>query len=119
VFAAYFTNQLSANAEQGTVRWSMTIGITGFVVAVCGPVLGAIADRTGRRKPWLGAFTLLCALADKSTAFMGPLMVAGVTALTDSQRVGLITIPFFLILGWWVLWGTRAVNAGDSERSTD
>lgn len=72
VFAAYFTNQLSANAEQGTVRWSMTIGITGFVVAVCGPVLGAIADRTGRRKPWLGAFTLLCALATANLWWVRP-----------------------------------------------
>ncbi|MFP4260229.1 MAG: MFS transporter [Opitutales bacterium] len=63
VFAAYFTNQLSADAEQGTVRWSTTIGVTGLIVAVCGPVLGAIADRAGRRKPWLAGFTLLCAVA--------------------------------------------------------
>ncbi|MFP4204206.1 MAG: MFS transporter [Opitutales bacterium] len=63
VFAAYFTNQLSADTEQGTVRWSMTIGVTGAVVAICGPVLGAIADRAGQRKPWLAAFTLLCAVA--------------------------------------------------------
>ena len=63
VFAAYFTNQLSTNAEQGTVRWSATIGITGLIVAVSGPVLGAIADRAGRRKPWLAVFTLLCAVA--------------------------------------------------------
>ena len=63
VFAAYFTNQLSADTEQGTVRWSLTTGITGLVVAVCGPVLGAIADRGGGRKPWLAAFTLLCAVA--------------------------------------------------------
>ncbi|MFP4353136.1 MAG: MFS transporter [Puniceicoccaceae bacterium] len=63
VFAAYFTNELSTDAESGTARWSTTIGATGFAVAVCGPVLGAIADRAGRRKPWLAGFTLLCAAA--------------------------------------------------------
>lgn len=63
VFAAYFTNQLSPDPEQGTVRWSMTVGLTGLIVAICGPVLGAIADRAGRRKPWLAGFTCLCAVA--------------------------------------------------------
>lgn len=72
VFAAYFTNQVSADAERGTVRWSITIGVTGLVVAVCGPVLGAVADRAGRRKPWLGAFTLLCAAATAGLWWVRP-----------------------------------------------
>lgn len=60
----------------------------------------------------------LYALADKSTSFMGPLAVAGLTALTDSQRLGLTAIPFFLILGWLVLLGTSDVNAGNPDEST-
>jgi len=35
--------------------WGQAIGLSALVVAVMGPVVGAIADHTGRRKPWLFA----------------------------------------------------------------
>ena len=35
--------------------WGYAIAASGLVVAVLGPVLGAIADAGGRRKPWLAA----------------------------------------------------------------
>lgn len=63
VFAAYFTTQVAAEPERGTSHWSLTIGLAGLCVAVSGPVLGAIADRSGRRKPWLAVNTLICAVA--------------------------------------------------------
>lgn len=72
VFAAYFTNRIAADAESGTSDWSLTIGLTGLGVAVCGPFLGAIADRSGRRKPWLATFTFLCAVATACLWFVEP-----------------------------------------------
>ncbi|MSP51300.1 MAG: MFS transporter, partial [Alphaproteobacteria bacterium] len=37
-------------------------GTSAFVVAVLSPLLGAITDARGRRKPWLAGFTALCVI---------------------------------------------------------
>ncbi len=72
VFAAYFTQALAPNAETGTRWWGFAIGGAGVVVALLAPVLGAAADRSGRLKPWLGSFALLCALATAGLSQMSP-----------------------------------------------
>lgn len=63
IFAAYFTKAVAADEITGTSQWGYTISIAALVVAVIGPVLGAIADKGGRRKPWIAVFTLLCVVA--------------------------------------------------------
>ena len=39
------------------------MSLSALAVALAGPVLGAVADHTGRRKPWLAAFTALAVMA--------------------------------------------------------
>lgn len=63
VFAAYFTRQVAADETTGTALWGQAIGLAGLGVALVGPVLGAIADQGGRRKPWLAAFTAVAVVA--------------------------------------------------------
>lgn len=63
VFAAYFTRAVAANETAGTAMWGNTIGLSGLAVALVAPLLGAIADQRGRRKPWLAAFTLVAVVA--------------------------------------------------------
>ena len=60
VFAPYFTTAVAASPTEGTVLWGHASSIAAFLMAVSSPVLGAIADRIGRRKPWLIVFTGLC-----------------------------------------------------------
>lgn len=55
VFAAYFATAVAADKAAGTAQWSRALAISGLLIAVLSPVLGAIADRSGRRKPWLAA----------------------------------------------------------------
>jgi UMF1 family MFS transporter len=55
VFSAYFTTAVSANGVEGQARWSFITAVGAIIVAVTAPVLGAIADAGGRRKPWLAA----------------------------------------------------------------
>ncbi|MBK1667486.1 MFS transporter [Rhodovibrio sodomensis] len=59
VFAAYMTREVAPNPEVGTAWWGTATALAGIVVALASPLLGAIADRSGRRKPWVGAFTAL------------------------------------------------------------
>ena len=63
VFAAYFTKAIAADEIAGTSQWGYAISLSGLAVAVLAPFLGAVADHGGRRKPWIAAFTLLCAVA--------------------------------------------------------
>lgn len=60
VFAAYFTKGVAADAVQGTAMWGQAIGWSALIVAIISPVAGAIADNTGRRKPWLLFATVAC-----------------------------------------------------------
>ncbi len=63
VFAAYFTKGVAADPITGTSQWGYALSLSGLAVALLGPVLGAVADRTGRRKPWIFVFTLIAAVA--------------------------------------------------------
>lgn len=67
VFAAYFVKSIAVNETVGSAQWGTVTGLSAFVVAVLSPILGAIADQSGGRKIWLGAFTLVCIVP---TAFM-------------------------------------------------
>ena len=60
IYASWFTHSLASDAVSGTALWSRGVAITGIVVALLSPVLGAIADRHGCRKKLLGAATILC-----------------------------------------------------------
>ena len=60
VFAAYFTQSVAADPARGEQQWGYAVAAAGAIVALGGPVLGAIADHTGRRKPWVAVFTLVC-----------------------------------------------------------
>ena len=72
VFAAYFTRAVAENETVGTAQWGTMMGVAGLVIGLGGPVLGAVADRSGRRKPWLAVFTALCILATGFLWFVKP-----------------------------------------------
>ena len=45
-----------ANAQ---IIWSRCLAITGLIIGFGGPIIGAIADTTGTRKPWIGKFSIV------------------------------------------------------------
>lgn len=53
VFSAYFSSVVVPDPVRGQVLWSYTSSAAALLVALGAPVLGAIADAAGRRKPWL------------------------------------------------------------------
>ena len=62
IFARYFATEVAPDAAVGQVWWGWMLAVTGILVALLSPVLGAIADATGPRKPWIAGFTVLTAL---------------------------------------------------------
>jgi UMF1 family MFS transporter len=82
VFPAYFGRAVAGNEVEGQVLWGYGISLSGLVIALLGPPLGAVADAGGRRKPWLLVFTLLCMSAstllwfvEPRAAFVGPALL--------------------------------------------
>ena len=59
VFAPYFATFVAATPAEGQSLWGFATGAAGIVIALASPVLGAIADASGRRKPWIAAFGAL------------------------------------------------------------
>lgn len=72
VFSAYVTRAVAPTPEIGTAWWGAAVAVAGLSVAVIGPLLGAVADRGGRRKPWIAGFTLACILLTAALWFIRP-----------------------------------------------
>lgn len=53
IFAAYFTEKVAVNKIIGTAQWGTAMALGGLCIALVSPILGAIADYEGRRKPWI------------------------------------------------------------------
>lgn len=72
VFARYFAAEVAPDAATGQIWWGYMLAISGLIIAVLSPVLGAIADATGPRKSWIAIFTLLTALGTAYLWFAVP-----------------------------------------------
>ncbi len=72
VFATYFATGIAADPDTGAALWSLAMAVAGVVIAVLGPVFGAVADQTGRRKPWLLGVSIMCVTATALLWFAEP-----------------------------------------------
>jgi UMF1 family MFS transporter len=59
IFSTYFVSRLAADPVEGQAVWALTIMIYSILIALLAPVLGAIADACGPRKPWIAAFAVV------------------------------------------------------------
>jgi UMF1 family MFS transporter len=80
VYAAYFKQSVVGSAE-GSALWGLSLTIAMLVVAVISPILGALADYSGRKKAFLFAataiavvFTGLLFLVEPGDVFLGMLL---------------------------------------------
>lgn len=63
VFSVYFARGIYGDETAGSAVWGYALGAAGLAVAFTSPVLGAIADRGGARKRWLGVFVAMTLIA--------------------------------------------------------
>lgn len=75
VAAGYFTGQgleeEAARAQAQTV-WSLCLTITGLIIGFGAPFMGALADISGRRRPWIAVFSAMYVLGAAGLWFMDP-----------------------------------------------
>jgi UMF1 family MFS transporter len=62
VFAPYFASFVAPDPASGQALWGLATAAAGLMIALMSPVLGAIADASGRRKPWIAGFGALLVL---------------------------------------------------------
>src|SRR5436305_4752972 len=56
VFAPYFASFVAPDPASGQALWGFATAAAGLAIALMSPILGAIADASGRRKPWIAGF---------------------------------------------------------------
>jgi UMF1 family MFS transporter len=72
VYATYFTKAIAPDEVTGTAWWSRAVAITALVVALSGPVLGAMADQGGFRRRFLALTTIICIATTAALTFVAP-----------------------------------------------
>src|SRR3954449_11664950 len=72
VFAPYFASFVAPDPAQGQALWGFATAAAGLAIALLSPVLGAIADASGRRKPWIVGFGALLVIGSSLMWFGRP-----------------------------------------------
>lgn len=82
VFTSYFQKQVVGDSVQGQVVWGYTQAFAGLLIAFGSPILGALADAYGPRKPGLIIFSMAAIPAMLALWFVYPGQVQlGVAAI--------------------------------------
>lgn len=72
VYATYFVKAVAPDPTTGTAWWSYALAISGFGLAVLGPICGAMADHMGRLKRWTFVTMMLCLIGSGLMWFGAP-----------------------------------------------
>lgn len=97
VFSAYFSTVVVSDPVRGQVLWSFTSAIAAIIIAIGAPVLGAIADAGGRRKPWLVACISVGVPCMVALWFATPAMGAGLRWICLAVVGGILFYEFSAI----------------------
>ena len=72
VYAVYFTQVVAAGDEHAEGWWGTALAVSQLCAITLGPVIGAIADLTARKKRFLLATALVCSAGTAALFFVGP-----------------------------------------------
>jgi UMF1 family MFS transporter len=94
VFAPYFATHVASDAASGQALWGFATAAAGLMIALMSPVLGAIADASGRRKPWIAAFGALLVIGSCLMWFGKPGDVSVIPPLLLAYGIATIGVEF-------------------------
>jgi len=87
---------LPAAKAQAQAYWGYGLTVSGVMIAILAPILGAFADSTGRKMPWVWLFSLLYVLGSGALWFTAPEQFSMVRTLVFFG-IGLIGMEFATI----------------------
>ncbi|MCC6949390.1 MAG: MFS transporter [Bradyrhizobiaceae bacterium] len=85
VYAPYFASVVVGDPARGQALWGFAAGFAGLLIALFSPVLGAVADATGRRKPWIASFGILLIVGSWALWYGRP---------GDAETVSIVLVAF-------------------------
>jgi UMF1 family MFS transporter len=94
VFAPYFATHVAKDPASGQALWGFATAAAGLMIALMSPVLGAIADASGRRKPWIAAFGALLVIGSCAMWFGKPGDPSVIPPLLLAYAVATIGVEF-------------------------
>ncbi|MDB9992116.1 MFS transporter [Amylibacter sp.] len=89
IFAPYFASVVVGDPILGQSLWGVMTAFVGLLLAILGPILGAISDTSSSKKPWMIFFSFLYVLGALSIwwaapgmeSFLGILVLFGIGML--------------------------------------
>ena len=94
VFAPYFATHVASDPASGQALWGFATAAAGLMIALMSPVLGAIADASGRRKPWIAAFGALLVTGSCLMWFGKPGDVSVIPPLLLAYAIATVGVEF-------------------------
>lgn len=98
VFSVYVTGTVAGDHARGQTAWADAQTVSGIILALLAPMMGAWADRTNKRRLMLGAATVLMIVAVAGGWFVKPAseyLLLGVLLLTIAAVVQEIAGVFY------------------------
>ena len=93
IFGPYFVSAVASNPVEGQALIGTAVTASGVIVAVFSPILGAMADQTQKRKPWIMFFSMFFLLATFSLWFAEPNMENTFWILL-AYTIGFVAVDF-------------------------
>ena len=72
IFAPYFASVVVGDPILGQSLWGVMTAFVGLLLAILGPILGAISDTSSSKKPWMIFFSFLYVLGALSIWWAAP-----------------------------------------------
>jgi len=72
LFSAYVARAVAPDIESGAAFWGLALTLSGLAVAIVSPIVGAIADAGGRRKPWVAVLSAIAVVATALLWYVEP-----------------------------------------------
>ncbi len=94
VFAPYFATHVAADPASGQSLWGFATAAAGLTIALLSPVLGAIADASGRRKPWIAVFGALLVIGSCLMWFGKPGDTSVIPPLLLAYAIATVGVEF-------------------------
>jgi UMF1 family MFS transporter len=94
VFAPYFATHVAPDPASGQALWGFATAAAGIAIALLSPVLGAIADASGRRKPWIAAFGALLVIGASLMWFGKPGETSVIAPLLFAYAIATVGVEF-------------------------
>src|ERR1700686_4438679 len=94
IYAPYFATHVASDPASGQSLWGFATAAAGLMIALLSPVLGAIADASGRRKPWIAVFGAMLVIGSSLMWFGRPGDVGVIPPLLVAYAIATVGVEF-------------------------